>query len=95
MFIKSTVAQELGSFIQGGGQQRKLRGGTYNIPGIVGMAKAMEINLRKVDVNTENYLLLREALEKRLSANRRNDDQRFGRRAFAQYGQYFFFSCGR
>ena len=67
MFIKSTVAQELGSFIQGGGQQRKLRGGTYNIPGIVGMAKAMEINLIKVDENTENYLPLREALEKGLA----------------------------
>ena len=40
-YIKEKSAVYLDSFIQGGGQQSALRGGTYNIPAIIGIAFAI------------------------------------------------------
>ena len=42
-YMDSKHLKDLDSFIRGGGQQRGLRGGTYNVPAIVGLAKAIEL----------------------------------------------------
>lgn len=38
-------------FIHGGAQERNMRGGTENVAGIVGLAKALEISYRDMDIN--------------------------------------------
>jgi cysteine desulfurase len=50
--------------IQGGGQERGLRSGTENIPGIVGMGKAVEIAKWKMRRESKRLTLLRDKLIK-------------------------------
>ena len=66
IFIKKIHETSWESFIQGGGQQRKLRGGTYNIPGIVGFAKAIQLNLKEIPKYIEKTQGLRDYMEKLL-----------------------------
>jgi cysteine desulfurase len=40
---------KIGQFIHGGAQERNMRGGTENVYGIIGMAKALEIAYRDMD----------------------------------------------
>ena len=47
-------------FTMGGNQERKKRAGTENVPGIVGMGKAMEIAIRDMDKNQQHLTMLRE-----------------------------------
>lgn len=49
MFIRKD--RKIQSFIQGGAQERNMRGGTENVYGIVGIAKALEIAYRDMDVH--------------------------------------------
>ena len=58
---KGTKVQPI---IQGGGQERGLRSGTENIPGIVGMGKAAEIAKRKMDAEGKRLMRLRDKLIK-------------------------------
>jgi len=58
---KGTKVQPI---IQGGGQERGLRSGTENIPGIVGMGKAAEIAKRKMEAEGERLTRLRDKLIK-------------------------------
>ncbi|HBQ60621.1 MAG TPA: cysteine desulfurase NifS, partial [Balneolaceae bacterium] len=57
----------------GGSQERRRRGGTLNVPGIVGFAKALELSVQEMDENTRHYKNLRETLltqlEQKLSVN--------------------------
>lgn len=53
----------------GGHHEKKLRAGTENIPGIVGLAKALEINVAEIGTETQRLILLREKLWKGLSSN--------------------------
>lgn len=46
----------------GGGQQRGLRSGTENVPGIAGMAKAVEEIYRNLDADNERMYALRQML---------------------------------
>jgi cysteine desulfurase len=48
--------------IQGGGQERGLRSGTENIPGIVGMGKAAEIAKREMEEEGKRLTALRDKL---------------------------------
>ncbi len=63
MYLRNTV--KIGSFIHGGAQERGMRAGTHNTPGIVGFAKATEIaeeNLKKravYETELRDYLIQR------------------------------------
>ena len=58
---KGTKVQPI---IQGGGQERGLRSGTENIPGIVGMGKAAEIAKREMKAEGKRLTRLRDKLIK-------------------------------
>ncbi len=45
--------------IDGGGQERNMRGGTENVSGIVGLAKALELALGEMDARTDHIRQLR------------------------------------
>ncbi|HYC87212.1 MAG TPA: cysteine desulfurase family protein [Chryseosolibacter sp.] len=47
MYIRKD--RKINSFIHGGAQERNMRGGTENVYGIIGLAKAMEIAYRDMD----------------------------------------------
>lgn len=51
-------------FIHGGGQEKGLRSGTENLPGIVGMAKAAEIAEGEMEAESKRLRLLRDKLIK-------------------------------
>lgn len=51
-FIKNGI--NVKPFLIGGGQEQNLRSGTENVPGIVGMAKAIEYMTSKIKTNYEN-----------------------------------------
>jgi len=50
------------SILQGGGQERGLRSGSENIPGIVGMGKAAELTKERMDGDIEHITRLRDKL---------------------------------
>ena len=58
LYIRSGVRTE--RLINGGHQERGYRAGTTNVPGIVGMAKALEISVRDMEKNNENMRILRD-----------------------------------
>lgn len=53
-------------WMHGGSQERRRRGGTLNVPGIIGLVKALELATDEVDVNLEHYDKLRKRLLKGL-----------------------------
>ena len=54
------------SLIHGGGQERKRRAGTENVPGIVGLGKAAELAMAEMERTGERESALRNALLERL-----------------------------
>ena len=67
VFIKDNEdGNGLPSFIQGGGQQRKQRGGTLNTPLIIGFSKAIELAYENLNVENQRLETLRNSLEKGL-----------------------------
>lgn len=59
-YIRTMV--KLRSFIHGGSQERKRRGGAENVPGIVGMGKAVEIAMANLAERTAYEVELRDYL---------------------------------
>ncbi len=59
---KKGTPVELIPLIVGGGQERGMRAGTLNVPGIVGMAKAVEISLRQMHQEQLRIRSLRDLL---------------------------------
>ncbi|PWN05263.1 cysteine desulfurase family protein [Rhodohalobacter mucosus] len=49
-------------WLQGGSQERRRRGGTSNVPGVVGLAKAMELSMAHMDDMTRHFNVLRKAV---------------------------------
>jgi len=54
--------------IEGGGHEKGFRSGTLNVPGIVGMGKAAELQAKVMQEETAKLLALRNALENNLLA---------------------------
>lgn len=59
---------ELLPLIHGGGHERGERSGTLNVPGIVGMTKAIELGLEAMDGEMEKLRAMRNELWRRLKA---------------------------
>jgi cysteine desulfurase len=55
--------------VEGGGQERGLRSGTLNPPGIVGLAKALELCLAEMPQETQRLRRLRERLFRGLTGS--------------------------
>jgi cysteine desulfurase len=59
-FLYIRKGLKLRSFIHGGAQERKRRAGTENIPGIVGLGKAVEIAMATMEERTKKEAELRD-----------------------------------
>ena len=64
LFIKSGVVCK--TLVEGGGQEKGKRGGTENMPGIVGMAKALELAVEEMQDNNARLCVLRDDLIRRI-----------------------------
>ena len=64
MFIRKD--KKISPFIHGGSQERNMRGGTENVYGIVGLAKALEIAYRDMDEHTKHIKGLKSRMIERL-----------------------------
>lgn len=53
LYLKKSDSLE--PFMHGGSQEKSKRGGTYNVPGIVGLGKAAEISLRELESRVSFY----------------------------------------
>ena len=60
MYIRKGV--KILSFIHGGAQERRRRAGTHNVPGIVGMGKAVEIAAERMETQSREIAKLRDYL---------------------------------
>lgn len=67
-FLYIRQGLKLGSLIHGGTQERRRRAGTENVPGIVGLGKAVELALLDMQEREEKEVELREYLMKRVLA---------------------------
>ena len=63
-YLRNTV--KLGAFIHGGSQERARRGGTHNVPGIVGMAEAAKLANASMEERTKKEIALRDHLIERV-----------------------------
>ncbi|MBF4465208.1 cysteine desulfurase family protein [Flavobacterium sp. LC2016-12] len=64
LYISAEAKIKLSPLLNGGNQQRKLRSGTLNVPGIIGLGKTAEIAVLEIDIDNNNrILLLRDRLE--------------------------------
>ena len=63
LYISSEAKIKLSPLLNGGNQQRKLRSGTLNVPGIIGLGKAAEIAVLETDNDHNRIILLRDQLE--------------------------------
>ncbi|MEM1095234.1 MAG: cysteine desulfurase family protein [Bacteroidota bacterium] len=58
----------LAPLLNGGGQERGMRGGTLNVPGIVGLGAAFELAAQHLSEDAERLSRLRDGFENRLQA---------------------------
>ncbi|RKD33227.1 cysteine desulfurase NifS [Lacrimispora algidixylanolytica] len=64
LYIRTGIKSR--SFVHGGGQERKRRAGTENVPGIVGFGKAVELAVAEMDERIQKETELREYLMNRV-----------------------------
>lgn len=60
MYIRKGV--KILSYIHGGAQERRRRAGTHNVPGIVGMGKAVELAMQNMENENKKIIELRDYL---------------------------------
>lgn len=60
---------QIDPLISGGGQERNKRAGTENVPGIVGLGKAIELAYENLEEHNEKLIRLRERLIKGIEEN--------------------------
>lgn len=81
-FLRVCKTKRIGRFVLGGGQERNHRGGTEYVYGIVGLAKALEIAYREMDVHERHIRGLKdrmiEGLKNRIPGVTFNGDIRDG-----------------
>ena len=58
LYVKKGI--KIDPLISGGNQERGKRGGTHNVPGIVGFGKAIEIAVRDLSINNKKLKMMRE-----------------------------------
>ena len=79
-FLYLRKGLELPPFMNGGSQERGMRAGTTNVPGIVGMTVAAEISVANMDADTNKMIGLRdhciERIEKEISDCKLNGDRK-------------------
>jgi len=68
-FLYIRKGTELSAYISGGGQESKMRAGTENIASIVGMAIALDKNIKTIDETTKHLIMLENQLINALYAN--------------------------
>jgi cysteine desulfurase len=67
LYINSKI--KIQPFIYGGAQERNLRGGTENVYGIIGLAKALEIAYANLDEHRKHILSLKNYMAESLNEN--------------------------
>jgi cysteine desulfurase len=60
VYVRESV--DLPPLLPGGGQEQGRRGGTENVPGVVGMAVALEESLKHLEERTQRVMALRDQL---------------------------------
>ncbi len=65
-FIYINSASPIKPFIDGGAQERNMRGGTENVYGIVGQAKALELATAEMETRSQHIIDLRNYMKNRL-----------------------------
>lgn len=68
-FLRVCKSKAIPRFIEGGGQERNHRGGTENVYGIVGLAKALEIAYREMDEHQQHVQGLKSNMIEQLRTN--------------------------
>jgi cysteine desulfurase len=68
-FLRVCNSRKIGRFIEGGGQERNRRGGTENVYGIVGLAKALELAYAHMDEHRSHVQSLKDRMIEKLKAN--------------------------
>jgi len=58
-----------GALLHGGGQEKNLRSGTENLPGIAGLAEACRLTMEERESEMQRLVLLRDSLEARILAD--------------------------
>jgi cysteine desulfurase len=66
-FLYINAKNKIQPFVHGGAQERNMRGGTENIYGIVGIAKALEIAYREMEANRQHIEGLKQRMIAKLS----------------------------
>ena len=64
LYINENV--KIHPFIHGGSQERNMRGGTENLYGIVGLAKALELSVKNIAEESKHIREVRDYMKKRL-----------------------------
>jgi cysteine desulfurase len=68
-FLYINAENKINPILHGGSQERNMRGGTENLYGIVGMAKALELALSEQESHQKHILDLKKTLKEKLEAN--------------------------
>ena len=69
LYIRRRARIALAPILEGGGQERGLRSGTLNVPGIVGLGRAAEINRAELPSESARLKTLRDRLYQALCSN--------------------------
>ena len=68
LYVRSLMPRvKIDSIVYGGGQERNIRSGTLNVPGIVGFAKAIEISQKEMDQENIRFKKWTDLMLERLS----------------------------
>jgi len=66
-FLYINHLHKIKPFINGGAQERNMRGGTENVPGIIGLAKALEICFREMEEHQKHIMELKDYMREKLT----------------------------